>query len=333
MYTNKLDIPLAVALFLATDNYDHATDPKEISVTTLIKATRQIILSERASKPVPLAEGEKTVPASLGDISDLIASRLGTAVHEGIERAWLNPRNGLLKLGMPEDLIDALVINPPKGMDLTDRIPVYLETRNKKPLLGRIVSGAIDICTDGALGDFKNTGTFMYTKKKSDRKYILQGSIYRWLDPEMITEDTLHIYFIFKDWSRNRALASDKYPPSPIHDYKLEMMSYEDTEKYLRSKLAELAKYADTPEAGLPMCSDEDLWMDESEYKYYAKPESKRATKVFGTDAAEAYGYLASKGVGEIREIKAEPKACNWCPAIKCSQRDGYIAQGTLTAK
>ena len=332
-YTNKMKIPLAVAVFLATDNYEHPKTPSEISVTTLIKPIRQILLQERALVPPDVSPKEEveSIGVCIGDISDLIHSKLGSAIHEGIERAWLNPQSALSKLQMPKEVIEAVVVNPEKGTDLTDKIPIYLETRNKRELDGFTVSGAIDICTYGSLGDFKNTGTFMYTKKKSDKKYILQGSIYRWLDSEMITEDIMHIYFIFKDWSKNKALASDKYPPSPIHDYQLEMMSYEATEHYLKHKLAEIAKYRNTKEADLPLCPDEDLWMDESEYKYYAKADAKRATKVFGTDAAGAYAHKASKGVGEVREIKAEPKACSWCSAVKCSQRDTFVSSGILT--
>jgi hypothetical protein len=319
MYSNKQNIPLAVAVFLATDNYDHNSDPREISVTTLIQPTRQIILSERAGD----------AGAGTGDISDLIASRLGTAVHEGIERAWLNPIPGLTKLGMPEEVINAITVNP-EGQNLEGLIPVYLEKRTKKEIDGRIVSGCFDICADGILGDFKNTGTFMYTKRKSDMKYILQGSIYAWLNPEIVTDETLHIYFIFKDWSRKKALGSDKYPPSPIHDYQLRMKSFEETEIYIKNKLADINKHRYTLEADLPNCPDEDLWMDEPEYKYYANPEAKRATKVFGTDVAAAYAYKASKGKGVVKEIKSEPKACSWCPAVNCSQRNGYVASGIL---
>ena len=323
MYTNKQKIPLPVALFLATDNYDHSSNPNEISVTTLIKSVRQIILSDRAS----IGDGGAVKD---GDICDLVPSRLGTAIHEGIEKAWMSPAKGLKALGFSEQMIEDVIVNPADGTDLEGKVAVYLERRTKREIYGRVISGSFDFCGDGTLGDFKNTGTFMYTKKKSDTKYILQGSIYRWLNSEIITDNTLHIYFIFKDWSAAKALGSDKYPQSSVHDYELEMMSYEDTERYIQSKLAELAKYKESPQEELPNCSDEDLWMEESEYKYYGKEDAKRATKNFGTDAAAAYHHKALKGKGVVREIKAEPKACRWCSAAKCSQRDGYVSSGNL---
>ena len=324
MFTNKKKIPLSVALFLATDNYDYSSDPNEISVTTLIKSTRQVILGNRAKKLVE--DGS----VGVGDVCDFVPSRLGTAIHEGIERAWLNPRQGLLALGKTEEMINAVVINPSDDEDLTDKVPIYLERRTKKEIDGVIVSGAFDFCGDGTLRDTKTTGTFMYTKQKSDGKYIRQGSIYRWLNPDIITDDVMHIDFIFKDWNANKAISSDKYPQSAVQDYPLTMMSYEDTELYIKAKLSALVKFKEVDEVDLPHCSDEDLWMEQSEYKYYTVPGAKRATKVFGTDAAGAYHHKSTKGVGEVREIKAEPKACKWCEAVSCSQRDGYIQSGIL---
>ena len=324
MYTNTKNIPLSVAVFLATDNYDHSSDPKEISVTTLIKPTRQIVLQARAQEETPESAG-------VGDISDLVPSRLGTAVHEGIENAWMKPQAAMTKLGYSKAVVDSIVVNPEPSEVQEGQLPVYLEKRTKKEIAGRIVSGCFDFCGGGSLGDFKNTGTFMFTKKKSDGKYILQGSIYRWLNPDIVTDDVMHIYFIFKDWSANKAKGSDSYPQSSVHDYRLNMMTYEDTEKYIKDKINEIHKCMEMKESQLPLCSDEDLWMDESEYKYYAKADAKRATKNFGTDAASAYHHRALKGVGEVREIKAEPKACKWCTAVSCSQRDGYISSGILT--
>ena len=44
-YLNNSNVPLSLAVFLATDNYDHESDT--ISATTLIKPLRQIILAAR----------------------------------------------------------------------------------------------------------------------------------------------------------------------------------------------------------------------------------------------------------------------------------------------
>jgi len=43
-YANVSDVPLALAVFLATDSYDYNPDPNTVSATTLLKPIRQIVL-------------------------------------------------------------------------------------------------------------------------------------------------------------------------------------------------------------------------------------------------------------------------------------------------
>jgi hypothetical protein len=78
-YANVSEVPLALAVFLATDTYDHDDDPLTISATTLLKPLRQIILPTR----IPAGEG-------LVNLADMMNSRMGTAIHDGIEKAWVH---------------------------------------------------------------------------------------------------------------------------------------------------------------------------------------------------------------------------------------------------
>ena len=79
MLTNDKNIPLAIAVWLATDDYSKREG--SISVTTLMKPVRQIVLSARAAQ----------VGRDM-DVSVFTASRMGTAIHDSIEKAWLNPK-------------------------------------------------------------------------------------------------------------------------------------------------------------------------------------------------------------------------------------------------
>ena len=65
-YANVGEVPLALAVFLATDNYDYNSDPNTISATTLLKPVRQIILPGR------IAPGE-----ALPNLADMMNSRMG----------------------------------------------------------------------------------------------------------------------------------------------------------------------------------------------------------------------------------------------------------------
>ena len=46
-YANVSEVPLALAVFLASDYYDYDTVPNTISATTLLKPLRQIVLPPR----------------------------------------------------------------------------------------------------------------------------------------------------------------------------------------------------------------------------------------------------------------------------------------------
>ena len=46
-YNNINQVPVSMAVWLAHDEYDHNDDPNHISVTGLIKPTKQLILAGR----------------------------------------------------------------------------------------------------------------------------------------------------------------------------------------------------------------------------------------------------------------------------------------------
>lgn len=319
-YVNSTGIPLSLSVFLATDSYDH--NDKVISVTTLIKPIRQTILAAR----VP-------VEASLVDIAGLVYSRVGSAVHDAIENAWLNNYHDAMKsLGYPQKLIDRVVINPEEHELKADSLPVYLEQREYKKVQGKTVAGKFDIVIDGQVEDFKNTSVFTYIMSTNTDDYILQGSMYRWLNPEKITKGTMAIHFIFRDWQAMRAKTEANYPPSNtvVKTYKL--MSVEQTDMYVNNRISLLDMYWDAPENDIPRCTDEELWRKEPIWKYYKNPANKaRSTKNFD-NKQDAYLRLSQDGnVGEVLEVPGQVTACKYCAAFPvCSQKDDLIASGSL---
>ena len=120
LFTNKTDISLSLAVWLAHDEYDYINEPNYISATSLMKPLRQIILPRR----IPAAE--RVLP----DISEHIAAALGHSLHDSIEKAWVKGhRKNLAKLGIPENVINRVLINPTDEelAAVKDPIPVYLE--------------------------------------------------------------------------------------------------------------------------------------------------------------------------------------------------------------
>lgn len=325
MLYNESNLDLSVALWLSVDTYEH--DPSVISATQLLKPTKQIVLASRVRPE-----------HKVGDVVNRVPSAIGTAIHDSIEKMWCNHyRTGLAELGYKRDIIDSIVMNPtPEEAKLLgdDEIAVYTERRVKKVLDGVTISGEYDFCAEGRVEDFKSTKTYAYQKGTKDNDYRLQGSIYRWLDPEVITRDEMAIQFIFTDWKQSLAIAgaNNNYPQSPVIAHKIDLLSYEETEEWIRNKLAEVTACQDLPESEIPRCTDEELWRDKPVYKYYANPEKTdgRATKNFDS-SIDADAWLRSKGKGIVIPAMGKVRACGYCDGFTaCNQKDEYAAQGLL---
>lgn len=319
-YLNNSSVSLSLAVFLATDHYDH--DDSTISATSLLKPVRQLVLSSR----VPPEEGAV-------DLVNMVPSRMGTAIHDGIERAWKdNYKTAMAALGIPQKVIDRIRINPKPEELVEGDIPVYMEQRSYKQVGKHKISGKFDFVAEGRVEDFKSTSTYTATNNTNDSKYILQGSIYRWLNPEIITQDQMAIQFIFTDWSKMRAMQDPKYPQQRVQQRLLKLKSVEETDTFVRNKLMQIDMNWDLPEDKLPLCSDEDLWRSEPVFKYYKNPAStKRSTKNFD-NKADAYVRLAEDGnVGVVVEQPGQVTACKYCAAFAlCAQKDQLIANGDL---
>jgi len=311
-----------MAVFLATDSYDYVDDPNYLSATSIIKPLKQLILGARA--------GEE---AAAPDLTNMVASRMGTAIHDSIERAWKTNYKGALEvLGYPKHVIEKIRINPRKEELTEDSIPIYLEQRGFKKVGKWTIGGKFDFVGDGRVEDFKSTSTYTAINKTKDQDYILQGSIYRWLNPDIITKDEMAIQFIFTDWSPAKARADSSYPQSRIQQRVLKLKSIPETDAFIQRKLRMIEQYWDASEEDIPVCTDEDLWRSEPVFKYYKNPEKMtRSTKNFETKQ-EAYTFMAEQGhVGVVVEKPGQVTACKYCPGFAvCSQKDGLIASGDL---
>jgi len=323
-YANVSEVPLALAVFLASDYYDHNDDPLTISATTLLKPLRQIILPAR----IPPGEG-------LVNLADMLASRMGSAIHDSIEKAWVtNHRQAMVAMGYPEKVIDRITINPTREelQQFPDRIPVYLEQRLKRKLGKWTITGKFDFIGEGRVQDFKTTTTYTYKKQTGSEKYPQQGSIYRWLDPVLITESEMDIHYIFTDWKAAMAKSDPAYPPKRFHRQSFSLMSLPETEGFIRRKIALIEQHWDSPEDEIPECSDSDLWRSEPVFKYYKNPKkTSRSTKNFETKQ-DAYLRLAEDGgVGMVTEVPGQVTACKYCAAFgACTQKDQLIRSGDL---
>lgn len=336
--TNNGNVPLGLAVWTLYDEYDYIDEPNYVSATGLLKPLRHIVLPRRVPKELRTS-----------DIADYVSRALGKSLHDSIEKAWTNGsyRKGLAMMGYPESAIARIVVNPTLETlnSLKDPIPVYIEQRSFKQITVNgvvfTVGGKFDMVTEGIVTDNKSTTVFAWLYGGKDDDYKLQGSIYRWLNHNgyhdvkceepigvnRITEDFIRINFIFTDWSRGEARRNPNYPQSRLMSKEIELMSLEETEKWIHAKLAQVYMHKDTPEAKLPECTDEELWRSAPVHKYYSDPTktSGRSTKNFD-NLAEAKTFEREKGKGIVITTPGEVKRCEYCEAFPiCTQKDRYF--------
>lgn len=322
MLKNETNISLLLSVWLASnDSYDLVAAPNLISASTLQKPIRALVLGRRA-----VAEGEV-------DIDSLVANRIGTTAHTALEEAWLGDWQGsMARLGYSPDVVSRITVNPVTPSTFEGAIDIYLEKRTNKEIDGYIISGKFDAVIDGVVHDLKTTKSYSYITGTNDKDYRLQCSIYRWLNPTIITEDYLNIEYLFTDWSSLRSLASKDYPPSRCLTKKLPLFSIPETELYLRERIAQLKALKELEQDKLPLCNQKELWQEETKYAYYkTASKTQRATKLFDSEL-DAQTRKASDGhKGKIVIRKGQVKRCNFCAALSiCTQAEQLKLAGLL---
>lgn len=323
MLTNRANLPLPIAIWLATDEYDYDPDPHVISATTLLKPIKSLVLGKRVEE----LDANKD-----SDMMDNVASRMGTAIHSAIERAWdHNLTEALTSMGIPAKAQALIDINPPIDKIDPEKHTVHIEKRVRRQLGKFTVTGQFDFCENGRVKDIKTTGTYNWIHGGNDKKYALQGSIYRWLNPELITDDVMDVVYIFTDWKTLDARTKKEYPAHRIMVRSLPLLSIAETERYLRNKLEEYEKYLDKPESAIPRCTPAELWQKPSKWAYKKNPDAVKAFRVYNSEQ-EAYNKKAECGnEGIIEHRPGQVKFCTYCPGRSiCQQAEQYVQQKLL---
>jgi hypothetical protein len=341
MYTNNTNIPLPFAVWLAADHgYDLRFDPKTASATEILRPMRSIILSrELAQAEAEKLEADFSVTGDLTvtrDIADKAAAALGTAVHTAVEIAWREHfRLALFNLDYPIDIINNIRINPATTYTkkaAPEHINMYFERRSSKQIEGFTLSGKFDLVMEDGVRDIKTTKAYTYIAGSNDKKYIQQGSIYRWLNQDIITSDIMHVDYYFTDWSPIGLQKDPKnYPPQRMLSKPFNLMTLDNTEEFIRSKLRTIKSLTGKPQSELPRCTPEELWQNPAKWEYWSKATNKQCSKLHDTEA-EAIQMIMDKGVGFTTKREFQPTFCLYCDASSiCKQAQGYVAEGLLT--
>lgn len=310
--TNEKHHPLPLAVWLANDTYDYDDRENTISTTTLLKPIRQIVLARQNKDNLKIQ-----------DVDNLINVSMGSALHDSVEQAWKDRDKAIktmIQLGISE-------LHATKIFDETK-----FEDRLEKQVGDWIVTGKYDIVSQGAVGDVKSSSVYGYLLGSSDWQYKMQMSIYRWLDPELITEDIGTNFYIFTDWSRVKALQDKQYPQSRIQTKTHVLESVETVDRFIKQKLTLIDKYLPIfDQDKIPECTPEELWQDPDKYAYYKNPSAKRATALFDDYNEAADRMIKDGNVGRIEHREGLAKACQYCNVANlCEQRKKLMALGKL---
>lgn len=334
--TNNNNLGLTLSVWLANDGYDYSSNETAddgvpiISATKLMRPIKSLILSHR----MPKSDSEV-------DITDLVKARLGQSIHTEIEASFNSDKLSLLlhNLGYPENIINNIIINPDVPPKDNKAIPIYLEKRAYRKIISSSgtevwISGKFDQVIAGKPEDNKTTSVYKYLNadQSEEGEYALQMSIYKWLNPEIITSDVGQINFIFTDWRIADKNKMPNYPDKSVIEMPVNLMSLEDTENYIRKRIDLIeknSKFAD--QSDMIRCTDKELWRSKDTFKFYKNPETAkkggRSTKNFD-NYSKAMLHKSTVGAGVVVTVPGRVRRCDYCDAaVACTQRLEYQSE------
>ena len=286
--TNKYNLPKTFLNICERPTYTKGK--AHISATGLLAAPRLARLKEIYDDKI------------VTDVSDMIWSIFGTAVHN------------ILEQGKDENHI--------------------VEQRLHAELDGWHISGAIDLQItreDGIeINDYKTVGVWSVMNEKIE--WEQQLNVYAWLVETVkkmpVTE--LKIIAIIRDWNRRDAQSRPGYPEAQVATIPVQLWPYEQRESFIRDRihLHSEALFASETGEELPDCSPEDCW--EKPTTYAIKKDGAMRAKSVHTSLSEAEVALEKSGKGYALEVREgdRTRCASFCPVAQfCTQYQSYLEE------
>ena len=276
--TNKHNVPLPLVTLASREYYSKGKS--QYSVTELMSPPRIRRLREQYDDAIEQ------------DVSDMLWSMLGSALHVVMERG---------------------------------QTPGFItEQRLFYEVDGVTISGAIDLQEETPFGviitDYKFTSAWAVMQEKLE--WVQQLNVYRFLVEKVKGKKVvgLRICALVRDFSRHET--KEGYPKAPIEMVDLEVWPLEKTEAYIRERLEahRISKVDHDLGDELAPCSNEDRWM--SETVFAVKREGRKTAIRVLKDEEEAKA-LAEKEKGYVETRLGEPRRCtgNYCGVAQwCKQ-------------
>jgi hypothetical protein len=196
----------------------------------------------------------------------------------------------------------------------TDEI---VEKRLHMTLLGKTVSGQVDLVNNKILTDWKFVTRFA-TKEGVKDDWMQQGQINRLLCHENGIEiEKIEYVALYRDYSVLAASRDSEYPKAPVESFNVPIWPLEKTKAFVeeRIRLHEAAK------TELPLCTDEERWAKPEKWAH-VKRGQKRAVKLYDSEQqAEAAAKNAGAG-NSIEHRSGQNTRCEFFCQVSahCSQ-------------
>ena len=283
--TNKFGIPQTFVNVLERPTYSKGK--AHLSVTQLINSPKIVALTQKFEDELEQ------------DVSDMVWSIFGTAIH------------GVLEHGKDDNHI--------------------VEERLHSTLDGWRISGAIDLQIKNdaglAIRDYKTTSAWAVMNEKIE--WEQQLNIYAWLVETVkktpVTD--IGIVAIIRDWSRREAGKNENYPQAPVKEIPIKLWSFEDREAYIKHRISlhSACEFALETDEDLPPCTPEEMW---------ERPTTWALKKVGGVRAKSVHDseeslLKAVEAAGPGYEIEVRPgsrtRCESFCPVSNyCQQWRDY---------
>ena len=296
-FTNNSGIPKELAIFAIyhAAQYDgKPTTATNLSVSDFLTPMRKLIYKIQSPEITELT-----------DVSYIMKSAKGTAMHSGLEAAlaWYG---GYKQEIRSQKVIDGVVVSG--KFDLID-----LETNTLKDLKHVSSYAYKKLMLD--IEKIKDMDNSMSIKERLEyiptyTKFQLQMSMYKWLNPELNLNPYGDIIFSLNDGGGMERYSIDNFHRFPL-------LLDEEIEEFVVNHLTELKQHL--ADGTLPLCSDAERGFSPAEYKLQrVSPTNHQLTTVRGSkfnNYLKFREFVVAKGkLGDVEQItEAKYTLCNYC--------------------
>lgn len=286
---------------IITNNYGlPQTFVNVVERPTYTKGKAHMSVTELLSSPQIVQLKAKYSDQITVDVTDMIWSIFGTAVHHVLEQ----------------------------GKDANH----IVEQRLHAELEGWHISGAIDlqVVTDEGIeiNDYKTVSVWAVMNDKPE--WEQQLNIYAWLVEKVkqIPVNKIKIVAILKDWKESEAETRQNYPIKQVVSLDIPIWSMEQREAFIKERihLHSEALFAVDTNDELPPCTPAECW--EKPTMYAVKKDGGVRAKSVHTSLEDAEKALEEAGKGYILEVRhgERTRCAKYCQVAPwCEQYKSYL--------